>query len=89
MRRHVMIGKNAGKTLHRRSRKELGRFESGMIKTPESRAVQGSHRRRLEYYEPASLYHHVLAGLSFPVELTPHFAEIISNCKLESVSFGT
>ena len=80
LRRHVMIGKNAGKTFHRRSRKDLARIEAAVVQLPDSRAHQLYRQRNLDYYQPASIYNNVLTGLSFPVELTPHFAEIISNC---------
>lgn len=79
MRRHVMMGKNAGKTVHRRSKKELLRVQTAAVK----RKKEG-----LECYEPISIHDNVLTGLSFPVDLTLQHAEIISNCKLKNASVG-
>lgn len=94
MRRHVMMGKNAGKTVHRRSKKDqihvqhTGAKEVVRIPMVSIESVdQGKNIPfRLRYYEPLSIYNNVLTGLSFPVEITPHFAETISNCKLRSPS---
>ena len=83
MRRHVMIGKNAGRTLHRRSKKELLRTETVVVRNAVSNVRQWNRRDGLECYEPLSIQNHVLTGFSFPVDLTLHHAETISNCKFE------
>ncbi|KAJ4301484.1 hypothetical protein N0V90_003576 [Kalmusia sp. IMI 367209] len=83
MRRHVMIGKNAGRTLQRKSRPKKLRCQPLTPPDEFSRDVQQlaqwDRRSKLGFYSPENIYSNVLAGLSFPVKLTPHFAEIISN----------
>ncbi|KAF1964065.1 hypothetical protein BU23DRAFT_494060 [Bimuria novae-zelandiae CBS 107.79] len=112
MRRHMMMGKNAGKTVQRRSKKELawksfegkdnqskkeilqrGNRDLDAVTLPVNRIGRWA-QAHLHYYEPTSIYDNVLSGLAFPVELTPHFAEVISTYflfisdKLYPVSLG-
>lgn len=86
MRRHVMIGKNAGKTIQRKSRRDSSQCRGK--KAPTVSAVTLGPRPHRDYYpcmdcgkpDSWSICNHVLCGLDFPVKLTPHFAEVITNC---------
>jgi hypothetical protein len=90
MRRHVMMGKNAGRTIQRRSRKDIPTCQ--VTKAPAVSLValcqqsQGDRFSPFDAFNPDSIYNNVLCGLSFPVKLTPHFAEVISNCTDERSS---
>lgn len=89
MRRHVMIGKNAGKTIARRSKKGSLKHHTMDNEDVSIYANSVSVRKtsaKLDYYGPASVYNNVLSGPCFPVELTPEFSAVISTCRLKSVS---
>jgi hypothetical protein len=85
MRRHVMMGKNAGRTIHRKSRRDL--IPPQVVKIPDVSSVAIREEPTFDRfaffdkYRPDRIYNNVLSGLSFPVTLTPQFGEIISNCR--------
>ncbi|KAF2451561.1 hypothetical protein P171DRAFT_515562 [Karstenula rhodostoma CBS 690.94] len=83
MRRHVMMGKNAGRTIQRKSRRDIVPYQVTKIAAVSSVAIcQQPAFDRYAYvdnFREDSIYNDVLFGLSFPVQLTSHFAEVISN----------
>lgn len=89
MRRHVMMGKNAGRTIHRKSKRDLLPTQVARMPAVSSVAMpqEPTYDRFafLDNYRPDSIYNEVLCGLSFPVKLTAQFAEIISNCTEDSI----
>lgn len=89
-RRHVMIGKNAGKTIHRPSRmkalKEKAREEKlnakkSLALATRSTAARGK-KRAPSNPDPWSQVSTELPSYAFPVELTPQYLEVISDCKI-------
>jgi hypothetical protein len=81
MRRHVMKGKNAGKTFHRPSRVALQ-------KARRPSAVDYCHQElRYEYWMPLSAQTgmrsvgNALLSFSLPVEVTPQSLMVINQCR--------
>jgi hypothetical protein len=84
IRSHVMKGKNAGKTVHRRSRLELGagRTPCGDASLPNGEA----RKRNAEELGPvARNLGNVLRTFQFPVELSENSLKIINQCKCGSL----
>lgn len=84
MRSHVMRGKNAGKTVHRRSRFELsaGRTPCGDASFPNEEA----RKRNAEELGPvARNLGNVLRTFQFPVELSESSLKSIDQCKYDSL----
>jgi hypothetical protein len=84
MRSHVMKGKNAGKTVHRRSR-----FELSAGRTPCSDACfpnEEARKRNAEELGPvARNLGNVLRTFQFPVELSESSLKSIDQCKYDSL----
>jgi len=95
MRRHVMMGKNAGKTIHRRSKRDLllRRHAAPVTAPPPSSCSMALAAKESgaafaitpsqyawERVCPISLCPQVLDTFRFPVTLTRHNVEVISNC---------
>ncbi|OAG10003.1 uncharacterized protein CC84DRAFT_459240 [Paraphaeosphaeria sporulosa] len=83
MRRHVMMGKNAGRTIKRKSRIDVPPHQVANMTAVSSVALRQEpvfdRFAYLDNYKPDNIYNNVLSGLSFPVKITPQFAEIVSN----------
>ena len=80
MRSHVMKGKNAGRTVHRRSKFELGEWGTprGAATFPDEEAT----KRNLDGLEPvARNLGSVLRTFRFPVELSENSLKMINQCK--------
>jgi len=83
MRSHVMKGKNAGKTVHRRSRLELG---AGRTPCGDASLPNGARKRNAEELGPvARNLGNVLRTFQFPVELGESSLKIINQCKYGSL----
>lgn len=79
MRSHVMKGKNAGKTVHRRSRRELGAGRATYDDTsfPENEARMRSSE---ELGPVAKSLGSALRTFQFPVELSENALKSVDNC---------
>lgn len=90
MRRHVMMGKNAGKTIHRPSRRDLDikrrpavnhtypRVTSGFFEEPE--AGTGAAWTYVEPNTIARALGNTLLTIRSPVNLTPYAIEVTDTC---------
>lgn len=81
MRSHVMKGKNAGKTIHRRSRLELG----GRVPCDKANYPNEAERRKSEELGLVLRNRgNVLRFFQFPVELSEQSLKTIDQCKWQS-----
>jgi len=79
MRSHVMKGKNAGKTVHRRSRLELG---AGRTPCDDASFQNETRKRNSEELGPVPRnLGNVLRTFQFPVELSESSLKNIDQCK--------
>lgn len=79
MRRHVMKGKNAGRTIHRRARREAPRCRRPEIVTSRREEETEVQKLKSPAAMPQCLQRQTL-GLSTPVGLTPYSLGVINKC---------
>jgi hypothetical protein len=82
-RSHAMKGKNAGKTLHRRSRLDLGRRPVTLMPVAECQHDDASYRAPTQYSlgVTSPTLDSSFLSFSFPVEATPKTRSMIGQCK--------
>lgn len=92
MRSHVMRGKNAGKTVHRRSRLDLGAGRMPYDNASPLRDLQSLHEaKRRDSEELRSIERNlgnVLCTFPFPVELSENSLKTIDRCKYGSLQMN-
>ncbi|CAI6310144.1 unnamed protein product [Periconia digitata] len=85
IRRHVMMGKNAGKTIHRPSKikalkqKELEQRNSKGSLVRIAKPVSGWYPTPFPRTDPRTSVETEMKSMAFPVELTPQYIEIITD----------
>jgi hypothetical protein len=85
IRRHVMMGKNAGKTIHRPSRvrerkqRPLNEQKKDMNLTRETKTRTKSTSPGID---PRSQVSTEVRSMAFPVAITTQYVEIITDCKM-------
>lgn len=80
MRRHVMRGKNAGKQLRRRSRKDLTSVDVHPFKETSFLCPGRQEGNSIRFSK--SFGHETLTGVPLLVEVNPHSLGIIDKCRL-------
>lgn len=73
MRRHVMKGKNAGKTLHRPTRPDL--------RAVRRQAYAKAHPNLCPENQVTAVFGNPLLTFSFPVQVTPRAIQTINDCE--------
>ena len=73
MRRHVMKGKNVGKTLHRPTRPDL--------RAARRQAYAKAYPKLCPENQVAAVFGNPLLTFSFPVQVTPQAIQTINDCK--------